>query len=262
MRRLLQDLAFLVAMVGVLVSLAGCPLPPPAGATRNFDGIRFQWCPPGTFAMGSPSTEAGRNSDEILHEVTLTRGFWLSTFEITQAQWEAVMGNNPSQHVGGDHPVERVSWNDVQEFLIILNATTTGATYRLPTEAEWEYACRAGTTTRFYWGADPDETEIDDNAWYEDNSNGESQPVGEKEPNPFGLHDMSGNVQEWCQDVRGAYPTGAVVDPTGPSMGTRKVIRGGAWSDNPGFCRSANRASSDMDLRIDNIGFRLLRTED
>lgn len=261
---MLRALNLFVAVLAFscLLILTSCPSGlRAAGATRTFDGIRFQWCPPGTFAMGSPSTEIGHQSDETLHEVTLSTGFWLSTFEITQEQWENFAGTKPSASEGDDLPVESVSWNDVQEFLVVLNATTSGATYRLPTEAEWEYAYRADTTTRFYWGNDADETEIDDNAWYEDNSGGAIQPVGQKNANAWGFRDMGGNNQEWCQDVAAAYPAGTVTDPQGPSSGSERIVRGGAFSDSPNRCRAANRESILPDVRIDNIGFRLVRPD-
>lgn len=253
------------ACVAILLILAGCVggnVDPIAGETRTFDGIEFQWCPSGTFAMGSPTSELGHESDENLHEVTLTKGFWLSKFEVTQSQWEEIMGNNPSLFSGDDRPVERVRWDDVQEFLIVLNANTTGATYRLPTEAEWEYACRAGSTTRFYWGEDTDESEIGTYAWYEGNDGYTTYPVGQKEPNAFGLYDMTGNVQEWCQDRHGEYPPGPVTDPTGSEVGSGRVIRGGAFSDSALLCRTANRSKTLSIVFADNLGFRLARTQD
>ncbi|MCC6699796.1 MAG: formylglycine-generating enzyme family protein [Candidatus Hydrogenedentes bacterium] len=254
----------LAAYAIALATFIGCPAArqPQAGDTRAFDGIEFQWCPPGTFAMGSPSSELGHESDEDLHEVTLTKGFWLSTFEITQSQWESIVGSNPSLVLGDDLPVEQVSWEDVQEFLIVLNANTTGATYRLPTEAEWEYACRAGSTTRFYWGEDNDESEIGTYAWYEENSESATHAAGQKEPNAFGLYDMTGNVQEWCQDLHGEYPPGPVTDPTGSELGSGRVIRGGAYSDSALLSRAANRSKTLSIVYMNNLGFRLVRTQD
>ena len=254
----------LVACATALATLIGCPPRlPQAGDTRTFDGIEFQWCPPGTFAMGSPSNEEGHESDEELHEVTLTEGFWLSTFEITQSQWEAIVGDNPSRHEGEDLPVEQVSCDDIQEFLIELNANTAGAIYRLPTEAEWEYACRAGSTTRFYWGDDKDESEIGIYAWYSGNTT-TTHPVGQKEPNAFGLYDMTGNVQEWCQDTYDPYPAGPVTDPTGPETFGYRVLRGGAFvdNDNATWFRSANRYRLPSINRVSYIGFRLVRNQD
>ena len=254
-----------VALVVICsISSTGCPSggrDPVPGATRTFDGIEFQWCPPGTFAMGGPTIESGHEDDETLHEVTLTKGFWLSKHEITQSQWTDRIGENPSFFEGDDLPVENVTWEDVQEFLVVLNTAVSGATYRLPTEAEWEYACRSETTTRFYWGNDAAETEIDDNAWYSENCVA-TQPVGELEPNAWGLLDMSGNVYEWCQDKYGVYPTNAVTDPIGSDAGNTRVVRGGSYVDAALECRTPNRDFRNPDVPIFNIGFRLLRTED
>lgn len=243
--------------------LPGCPIgSPQPGETRTFDGIQFQWCPPGAFTMGSPPTEEGFAGDETLHNVTLSNGFWLSRYEITQAQWTNIIGVNPSSHVGNSLPVDSVTWYDVQDFLIILNAITTGSVYRLPTEAEWEYACRAGTTDRFFWGADSSLTAIDSYAWYTGNSGGQSHAVGGKSANAWGLHDMSGNIYEWCQDRYGAYPASPVTDPTGPNIGTERVVRGGSWGHSADLGRSARRNKSTPGLSGDKIGFRLVRVEE
>ncbi|MCC6696286.1 MAG: formylglycine-generating enzyme family protein [Candidatus Hydrogenedentes bacterium] len=254
-----------LALVASSLALStGCPSggrDPIPGATRTFDGIEFQWCPPGTFAMGSPAIESGHEDDETLHEVTLTSGFWLSKHEITQSQWIDWIGENPSSNEGDDLPVENVTWEDVQDFLVVLNTAVSGATYRLPTEAEWEYACRAETTTRFYWGNDAAETEIDDNAWYSENSLA-TQPVGELEPNAWGLLDMSGNVMEWCQDKYGDYPSDAVTNPVGTDSGNSRVVRGGSYVDAALDCRTPNRDFRNPDVQLFDVGFRLLRTAD
>lgn len=253
----------LLGCLAVLTVLTGCP---PgalrAGATRTFDGIQFKWCPPGTFAMGSPMNEEGRYSDEDLHEVTLTEGFWISTREITQAQWKAVMGDEPASFPGSNRPVETVSWNDVQDFLVLLNASARGGTYSLPTEAQWEYAYRAGTTTRFYWGKDANETKIGDFAWYLGNSSDKTHPVGRKGANAWGLEDMSGNVAEWCNDYVAAYPMGPVTDPEGPVMGTHRSVRGGSCFEEPGECRAAYRNNGLPTSQYDFVGFRLVRKPD
>lgn len=249
----------------VLTALCSCPGPgePTPGETRTFDGMEFQWCPAGSFAMGSPGMEAGAYPDETLHEVTLSMGFWLGKCEVTQARWEAVMGVNPSYYPGAERPVESVSWEDIQDYLLILNATTSGGTYRLPTEAEWEYACRAGTTTRYYWGNDDALTDIDAYAWYAANSNNESHPVGEKLPNGWGLYDMTGNVDELCQDWYGQYPEGPVTDPQGPDVGETRVARGGDWGIGARGCRCAWRDSQENpNVGYEAVGFRLLRTQD
>ncbi len=211
--------------------------------------------------MGSAASVMGRGLDETLHETTLSNGFWLSRYEVTQARWKAVTGAEPSSADGDTLPVEQVSWEDAQDFLILLNAASSGATYRLPTEAEWEYACRAGSTTRFPWGNDPMETEIDENAWYSANAN-ETHPVGRKRPNAWGLYDMNGNVSEWCQDWYGAYPSGPVTDPVGSIAGTYRVIRGGDWGEAAVYCRSAARNNQSPSQKNGFLGLRLLRAPD
>lgn len=228
--------------------------------------------PAGTFAMGSPNNEQSRGTDEVQHQVTLTRGFLLGKYEVTQAQWQAVMGTTPwsgQQCVLNDpnSPAVYVSWKNAQAFITQLN-TFTGLTFRLPSEAEWEYACRAGTTTRFYWGDDPNYTAINDYAWWSGNAldvnERYSHVAGQKLPNPWGLYDMSGNAWEWCQDWYGSYANGAVVDPTGPSSGGHRIVRGGGWY-NPnggGVCRSAYRGGNSPDdthYSIGGLGFRLAR---
>ena len=177
--------------------------------------------------------------------------------EVTQGEWEAVMGSNPSffDECGSRCPVETVSWNDVQEFIRRLNERETGRgyRYRLPTEAEWEYAARSGTTGAHHGG-------LDDVAWYSGNSDGSAHQVGQKRGNAWGLHDMLGNVWEWTGDWFGEYPAGRVTDSGGPSTGSRRVVRGGGWSINAGSVRSANRHRSSPGYRYRSIGFRLVRT--
>jgi formylglycine-generating enzyme required for sulfatase activity len=243
--------------------LFGCPSRVPlAGDTRTFDGIEFQWCPPGTFQMGSPEDELGRDDDETHHVVTLTEGFWLSTFEVTQDQWKELMDSNPSSIEDDNLPVDNISWEDVQDFLELLNAAKASAVYRLPTEAQWEYAYRAGNVTRFYWGEDSNGTGIDDHAWFSDNSGFEIHPVGEKEPNAWGLYDMSGNVSEFCQDYYGEYPEEAISDPEGPDTGEFRVVRGGGFFSDQILCRAAVRERSQEQGGDNGRGFRLLRIAD
>jgi len=264
----------------------------PGGKTfTNSIGMKFVQIPAGTFMMGSPENETGRDNDEKQHRVTLTKSFYMQTTEVTQGQWKAVMGtmtktkvipgclfpthiqvetpNNPSHFSNcGDHcPVEQVSWNDCQEFIRKLNQREGNGTYRLPTEAEWEYACRAGTTTPFNTGncLSANEANYDGNYPYMGCSRGQYRKktvsVGSFSPNAWGLYDMHGNVWEWCQDWKGDYPGGSVTDPEGPSSGTYRVIRGGGWSHNAGNCRSADRNISTPDYRSRFNGFRVAWTK-
>ena len=227
----------------------------PAGESRVFDGMEFVWVPAGEFRMGSTSSEAFEEELPVT-QVRISRGFWLGQHEVTQGQWAAVMGSNPSffDACGLDCPVEVVSWNDAQEFIGRLNAMDGAGTYRLPTEAEWEYAARAGTTGDRYGN-------LDAIAWYGEGSSGGTHPVGQKAPNAWGLHDMLGNVWEWVEDWYGDYPGGVVTDPRGPVSGTRRVDRGGGWFIEVGGCRSSSRYTDTPGSRINYLGFRLLRTE-
>ena len=208
--------------------------------------------PAGTFMMGSPENEKGRYDNETQHEVTLTKPFYMGKYAVTQEQWEAVMGNNPSGDKGPKLPVTDVSWNDCQEFIKKLNENTNGG-YRLPTEAEWEYACRAGTTTAYSYGASLTKADanIDSNS---------IKAVGSYRPNAFGLYDMHGNVREWCEDWYGDYPAGAVTDPKGPAMGEDRVLRGGSFFDPVSFARSSYQSFNPALLSDYGVGFRLART--
>ena len=164
------------------------------------------------------------------HEVTITKPFYMGKYVVTQEQYEAIMGNNPSHFKGAQNPVEMVSWDDAQAFCQKLSKKS-GKTVRLPTEAEWEYACRAGTSTKYYSG--DSEEDLKRVAWYEANSNDTTHPVGQKEPNKFGLYDMHGNVWQWCQDWYGDYTANEVADPQGPAQGASRVLRGGSWYHDP-----------------------------
>ena len=220
---------------------------------RNSVGMKFVRIPAGEFRMGSTSSEA--NSDEQpVTQVRINRGFWLGKHEVTQAEWQGVMGTNPSWFSGcGQCPVEQVSWNDAQEFIGRLNAMDGAGTYRLPTEAEWEYAARVGTTGDRYGN-------LGAIAWYGENSGGRTHPVGGKAPNAWGLHDMLGNVYEWVADWYGRYPGGTVTDPRGPGSGSARVRRGGGWRSWAIHCRSSYHDFVTPGARYDNLGFRLLRT--
>jgi formylglycine-generating enzyme required for sulfatase activity len=223
------------------------------GELRTIGGIEMVWCPPGEFIMGSPEDESGRGEKEIQHKVKLTRGFWMAKTECTQKQWIAMMGSNPSQFKGGDLPVEGVSWNDVQGWLTKMNERyplPDGWKWALPTEAQWEYACRAGTETAR-------SGDLDEMAWYNGNSGSKTNPVGTKLANAWGLHDMHGNVSEICQDWYSDYVPGMVTDPTGPLNGTHRVNRDGNWLFNGEDCRSAFRSNSGPDYRAGITGFRV-----
>ncbi len=223
----------------------------------NSLGMEFVYVKPASFMMGSPSSKQGRGSYEKQHRVTLTKGYYLQTTEVTQGQWRAIMGNNPSRfsNCGDGCPVEKVSWNDVQAFISKLNRKEGTNRYRLPTEAEWEYAARAGSTSRFCFGDDEDR--LSEYAWYVRNSGGKTHSVAQKKPNAWILYDMHGNVWEWCQDWYSDYPSGSVTDPTGPSSGSSRVYRGGCWLNLAGLCRSANRLWYLPGYRSHRLGFRL-----
>jgi formylglycine-generating enzyme required for sulfatase activity len=232
-------------------------------------GMRFVVIPSGSFKMGSPSSESERDSNEgPVHTVTM-KSFELMTTEVTQGMWKAVMGTSirDEQRVSGgseklpgegvDYPMYFISWNNCQDFIDRMNSRDARHTYRLPSEAEWEFACRAGTTTAYYWGR----SIYGDYCWYSDNSNSTTHPVGQKLPNAWGLYDMSGNVWEWCEDWYHKSYSGAPTDGSAwvsPS-GSYRVIRGGGWLDNAGNCRSANRSYSPG-RRYNNLGFRLARS--
>ena len=218
-------------------------------------GMEFVRVPSGEFVMGLDSAESVVN-ERPLTRVRLSAGYYLGKYEVTQAQWEAVMGSNPSRfdECGQDCPVERVSWEDVQEYIGRLNALAGEKRYRLPTEAEWEYAARAGTSRDHYSG------NVDSIAWHAGNSGDRTHPVGRKAPNAWGLHDMLGNVSEWVQDWRGDYPGGSVTDPRGPSTGSGRVIRGGSWDIGARGCRARSRYGNGPGGRYGDLGFRLART--
>jgi formylglycine-generating enzyme required for sulfatase activity len=232
------------------------PVNLPAGTSRSFGGTECVWCPPGQFMMGSPIGEEGRLTNQVQHEVVLTRGFFLAETACTQGQWEAVMGGNPSYFKGTDRPVEQVSWEEAVEYCRKLTAMqltegtlSSGWEWRLPAEAEWEYAARAGTTGVRYG-------ELNTIAWHRGNSGFETHAVKQKTANAWGLYDTIGNVWEWCSDWYGEYPTGSVTDPTGPSLGSHRVLRGGSWLGDARSARSAYRLRNGPGGRNGNRGFR------
>jgi formylglycine-generating enzyme required for sulfatase activity len=217
----------------------------------------MKWIPAGTFTMGSPSSEAGRYDDEgPQHQVTLSKGFWMMEHEVTQGEWQAVMGSNPSgfSSCGPTCPVEKVSWDDAVEFARRASARD-GVPYRLPTEAEWEYAARGGQS--YLYAGSSEATSV---GWISDSSGSKTHAVCGKARNGYGLCDMTGNVIEWTADWFGTYPSGSVTDPTGPSSGSYRVSRGGSWYGDARRARVARRYSFDPGYRRDDLGFRLLRT--
>ena len=220
------------------------------------------WCKPGAFQMGSPEDEEDRQDNETLHEVTLTSGYWLGKHPVTQAQWEKVMGDNPSHFKGADRPVENVSWDEVTSFCEKLTELEreagrlpAGMSYQLPTEAQWEYACRAGTTTAYAFG---DELTEKDANFEKFTMSDETTDVGKYPANEWGFHDMHGNVWEWCADLyEDDYPTGNVTNPTGSADGSPRVLRGGSWFITANYARSASRSWYVPAFSDDYLGFRL-----
>lgn len=248
----------------------GCPLEPSSGpqpggmntSSANFTnslGMEFVLISPGSFVMGSDS-----NRDAMpRHPVTISRPFYLGRYPVMRGQWAAMMGNILNRfdvnklfkEDTSRHPVVDVSWDDVQEFIRKLNRKEGHNRYRLPTEAEWEYACRAGTTTAYFFGDDLDN--LGGYAWYSANSSGVTHPVGEKLPNAWGLYDMHGNVWEWCSDWYGKYPTGSALDPQGPPTGERRALRGGSWYEAASDCYTSCRIKRTPDKGHGSVGFRL-----
>lgn len=218
--------------------------------------------PAGEFEMGSPADETDRSDDEgPVQTVRIEKPFCLGKYEVTQEQWQAVQGHVRSEMKGAGNPVGTVSWNDCQEFLRKLNARVSGGGFRLPTEAEWEYACRAGTRTRFSFGDDPAYESLSQYAWYDKNSGSRPHPVGGRKPNPWGLYDMHGNVWEWSSSVHKPYPYDAQDGRETFEGEHRRVLRGGCWQDSGRICRSANRPNLSPGGRLRNcLGLRVART--
>ena len=230
----------------------------------TYKGVRqdFRWIEPGTFTMGSPDGEPERDDDEIQHEVTLTEGFWLAETTVTQSLWKALMGGNPSHFKGENRPVEQVGWDDAQRFIAKMNGMKPELQMCLPTEAQWEYCCRAGTSTPFYFGEQisSELVNFDGTEPYNNGRKSEyrQQTVDVKSlpPNAWGLYEMHGNVREWCQDWFSDYSVQPIVDPQGSGVGSYHVLRGGSWLNGGRFCRSAYRRDVPG-FRFNRIGFRL-----
>lgn len=240
-------------------SMAANPLPRNTETIDLGGGITMEFVliPSGSFLMGS-APEIGDADETPQHEVTITHAYYLGKYEVTQEQWEKVMGQNPSAFKGPRRPVDSVSWNDCQVFLALLHKKT-GRNFALPTEAEWEYACRAGSTTRWSFGDDP--LAAPEFAWLDGNSERTTYPVGQKKPNAWGLYDMHGNVWEWCSDwYTHPYPASHVTDPRapGPLPHTSPVLRGGGWGEHALNARSAYRNCSSPDEGHDGTGLRCL----
>jgi formylglycine-generating enzyme required for sulfatase activity len=266
----------LIWIIMCVVAFSFAVMGPKAAASQlktiqNSMGMTFVLVPAGTFLMGSPEDEPFRNKDEVLHKVTLTKPFYIQTTEVTEAQWNALMGRKWfSRRRGGNLPVVKISWYDCMEFLEKLNRLGEGR-YRLPTEAEWEYACRAGSQAAYTWGKTIDCTQ----AMFANNSSDSRDcldyatkrdlpmdgpaPVKSYPPNDWGIFDMHGNVWEWCLDWYGAYPSDSVTDPKGTPSGSQKVRRGGSWFKGASLCRSANRNFGHPASRYATLGFRVVR---
>jgi formylglycine-generating enzyme required for sulfatase activity len=261
---------FLIAGVIFLSFAEHLHAQPPKEITNSI-GMKLVLIPKGTFMMGSPESEQGHNENENQHEVTISKDYYLGVYEVTQAQYEKVIGKNPSYFQGAivgnenaDLPVDDVSWYDAVEFCKKLSELPeekkAGRVYRLPTEAEWEYACRAGSKTAYSF--DDEEGLLPEYGWFNRNSSNRTHTVGLLEPNAWGLYDMHGNVWEWCSDWYGDYPKGAVSDSTGLKVGSYRVSRGGSWGNRAANCRSANRIGYAPGLRFNSLGFRLALSPD
>jgi formylglycine-generating enzyme required for sulfatase activity len=243
----------------VLFTMTGTALSETKGQPKELavdlgGGVKLEMVlvPAGEFKMGD-------DSNKPVHKVRITKPFYLGKYEVTQEQWEAVMGSNPSEFKGAKNPVDTVSWDDCQDFLVKLNAKAggPGVKFVLPTESQWEYACRAGSTGKFCFG---DDEKLGEYAWYGEGFDNKTHAVGGKKPNTFGLYDIHGNVWEWCQDWYGAYGAEAVDDPSGPTTGSARVVRGGSWINVGGFCQSAYRFKGEPGARVPLIlGVRVAR---
>lgn len=237
-------------------SLSGNTITIPVKNGINIEMVKVE---AGSFYMGATSEMQNPYSDEKPdHRVTLTNNYYVGKYEVTQALWQAVMGSNPSNFKGDALPVEQVSWNDCQDFISKLNAMT-GKRFRLPTEAEWEYAARGGKKSRGYQFSGS--ITLGDVAWYKENSGSKTHVVGTKQPNELGIYDMAGNVWEWCQDWYGSYCISPQTNPTGAVRGSDRVNRGGSWGNSAGYCRTSCRVNSTPDYRYIGLGLRLVLSE-
>ena len=248
-------------LIGILLCLAagGVPAGPVQAQEKTFTnslGLEFVLIPAGQFT----NTWTSRNDagEDVRNQlvVTISRPFYLGKYEVTQEQWRTLMGGNPSGFKGRANPVDQVSWEDAQAFIGKLNLKEGSQGYRLPTEAEWEHAARAGRDTAWFFGDDP--AALEAYAWFEKNSKGATQPVGKKKPNPWGLYDIYGNVAEWVEDWYEKYQSGEVTDPTGPDSGSSRIRRGGSWASEAEECQSSWREGRNSpDTKGVDLGFRL-----
>ena len=239
----------------VLIAAAPTTAVEPGDIVVNSVGMKLAYIPPGSFTMGSPKTEPGRVANETRRHVTFERGFRIGVTEVTQKEWRLVMGTSPAYFKGDDLPVEHITWREAVEYCQRLSEKEKKR-YRLPTEAEWEYACRAGTTTAYYSGKDTRALALA--GWYLGNSGNQSHPVGRKRPNPWGLYDMHGNVSEWCAQ----RPAGERGDPSSAQLDSEEKglrdLRGGSWGLNASECRCASRLSNAGTFRYFDLGLRVL----
>ena len=257
-------LSLVVALASHLPVQAQDKKDPPKNYTNSI-GMKFVWIPPGSFMMGSPKEEKERSDNETQHKVILTKGLYMGVYTVTQEQWQEVMGNNPSKFKSEKNlPVEHVSWEDCQDFVKKLREKDKDKkAYRLPTEAEWEYACRAGTTTPFHFGEtiSTEQANYDGDFVYGTGKKGvyraKTTPVGTLPANGWGLYDMHGNLWQWCQDWHGDYPNNDVSDPQGPEKGQVRLLRGGSWYHYHVYCRSAFRRWNEPGSRLKYFGLRI-----
>jgi len=265
MKRSLSFFSVVLVLFYLLALLHPAKAQAPKEITNSI-GMKLVLIPKGTFMMGSPASEKGRQKDETQHEVTISKDYYLGVTEVTQGQYESVMGTNPSFFQGdkirgssSNHPVEYVSWKDAVEFCKKLSELpeemTDGRVYRLPTEAEREYACRAGSKSAYSFGESSES--LGDYAWFKENSNGQTHPVGEKKANAWGLYDMHGNVFEWCSNPYYKYPKSAISDSTDPIEPSFRMDRGGSWGYGAAYCRSASRYLVIPESRDSSLGFRV-----
>lgn len=257
MKKLLVTI-MMFSLMGLLSVMAQEVKPVKTEVVDLGKGVKLEMVliPAGKFMMGSPETEKNRADDEFQHEVTITKPFYIGKYEVTQEQWRAVMGNDPSEIKGTKLPLTNVSWAMGHDFIKKLNDKTSSG-YRLPTEAEWEYACRAGTTTPYFFGNEI--TPKDAN--FGGSNLGKAVPVASKKANAYGLHDMHGNIWEWCEDWYGPYREGKATDPKGVEVGDKRVARGGSFYDPESDARSSNRYAVSPVIRNGYIGLRLVRTK-